>query len=104
MLKIPVGRYGSAYKLMKAIQSVIKEHFGRNDDFRLDIDTNPKNTVIKVTPSNLLIYVAEKLDSPWNLFGVSIDVQPNKLIEFENHELLSNIVPAFLYVNIAENS
>ena len=103
-LKIPVGRYSSASRLIKAIQSTITEHFGRNEDFGLDVDTNPKNTVIKITPSNLLIYVAEKLDSPWNLFGVSIDIQPNKLTEFENQDLLSNIVPAFLYVNIVENS
>ena len=104
MLKIPVGRYGSVNKLLKAIESRITEHFGRNQDFGLDIDSNPKNTVIKATPSNILIYVAEKLDSPWNLLGLSIDMQPNNIIEFENQDLLSNIVPAFLYVNIVENS
>ena len=35
---------------------------------------------------------------------IFLDIQPNKLIEIENQDILSNIVPALLYVNIVENS
>ena len=104
VLEIPVGRYSSANTLLKAMEAVIRDHFGRRQGFGLDIGANPKNTLIKITPTNVLIYVTEKLDSPWNLVGVRRDIQPNKLMEIENHALLSNIVPAFLYVNIVENS
>ena len=104
VLKIPVGRYSSANILLKAIATVIREHFGRRQGFGFDIGSNPKNTLIKITPSNILIYVTEKLDSPWNLIGMRRDIHPNKLMEIENQDLLSNIVPAFLYVNIVENS
>ena len=105
MLEIPVGRYSESYILLKAIDSVIREHFGRRQGFGLDIAFNRlKGSTIKVTPSNVLIYVAEKVNSPWNLIGVDKDIQPNQLIELENHDLLSSIVPAFLYVNIVENS
>ena len=103
MLEIPVGRYSETNTLLKAIDSVIREHFGRR--FGLDIALNRlKGSIIKVTPSNVLIYVAEKANSLWNLFSVNKDIQPNILLEIENHDLLSSIVPAFLYVNIVENS
>ena len=103
VLEIPVGRYSETNTLLKAIDSVIREHFGRR--FGLDIALNRlKGPIIKVTPSNVVIYVAEKTNSPWNLFGVNKDIQPNILVEIENKDLLSNILPAFLYVNIVENS
>ena len=107
VLEIPVGRYSEAYILLKAIDSVIKEHFGRIQGFRSGLDivfNRTKSSIMKVTPSNVLIYVAEKVNSPWNLFGVNKDIQPNILLEIENQDLLLNIVPAFLYVNIVENS
>jgi len=105
-LEIPVGRYSSLSTLMKAIDSVTKDHFGRGPQITvlLNLVNNSKNTIIKITPTNIVIYVAGKLDSPWNLFGIAKDIQPDKLIEIENRDLLSNIVPAFLYVNIVENS
>ena len=103
VLEIPVGRYSEPYRLLKAIDSVIREHFGRR--FGLDIAFNRlKSSIIKVTPLNVLIYVTEKANSSWNLFGVNKDIRPNILLEIENHDLLSGIVPAFLYVNIVENS
>ena len=103
VLEIPVGRYSEPYTLLKAIDSVIREHFGRR--FGLDIAFNRlKGSTIKVTLLNVLIYVAEKTNSPLNLFGVNKDIRPNILLEIENYDLLSNIVPAFLYVNIVENS
>ena len=105
MLEIPIGRYSTSSMLLKAIDSVIKERFPRrDDDIGLEIVSNPRNAPVKVTPSNILMYVAKKLDSPWNLLGINKDMKPNKLIEIENKDLLSNILPAFLYVNIVENS
>ena len=107
VLEIPVGRYSEAYILLKAIDTIIREYFGRKQGVRIGLDivfNRLKGSIIKVTPSNVLIYVAEKANSPWNLFGISKDVQPNILLEIENQDLLSNIVPAFLYVNIVENS
>ena len=103
VLEIPVGRYSETNTLLKAIDSVIREHFGRR--FGLDIAFNRlKGSIIKVTPLNVLIYVAKKANSLWDLIGVYKDIQPNILLEIENYDLLSNIVPAFLYVNIVENS
>ena len=107
VLEIPVGRYSEAYILLKAIDTIIREYFGRKQGVRIGLDivfNRLKGSIIKVTPSNVLIYVAEKANSPWNLFGISKDVQPNILLEIENQDLLSNTVPAFLYVNIVENS
>ena len=104
MLEIPIGRYNTSSMLLKTVDSVIKERFRRRQDIGLEIDGNPRNASVKVTPANVLIYVTEKLDSPWNLLGISKDIQPNTLIEIGNQDLLSNILPAFLYVNIVENS
>ena len=104
MLEIPVGRYNSANVLLRAIDSVIRERFDRNQGVGLEFHSNPKSSLIKVTPSDVKIYVTEKSDTPWNLVGVNKDIQPNILLEIENQDLLSNIVPAFLYVNIVENS
>jgi len=103
-LRIPVASYSSITTILKAVDSTIKEHFNRRQTVGLDIVANPKNPVIKVTPTNILIYVVGKLDSPWNLFDVRKNIEPNELTEFETRDLLSNIVPAFLYVNIVENS
>ena len=104
MLEIPIGRYSTSSMLLKAIDFVIKERFRRREDIGLEIVSNPRNAPVKVTPSNILIYVAKKLDSPWNLLGINKDMKPAELIEIENKDLLSNILPAFLYVNIVENS
>ena len=107
VLEIPVGRYCEAYTLLKTIDSVIKEYFGRKHGFRVGLEivfNRMKSPIIKITPTNVLIYVTENVNSPWNLFGVSKDVYPNILLEVENQDLFSNIVPAFLYVNIVENS
>ena len=104
-LNIPVGRYGSITRILKAVDFSIKNHFlfGQKQT-GLDIVGNPRSNTVKVTPTNTIIYVEDKLDSPWNLFGARKNMEPNKLIEFENQDLLSNVVPAFLYVNIVENS
>ena len=107
VLEIPVGRYCEAFTLLKTIDSVIREYFGRKQGYRVGLEivfNRMKSPIIKITPTNVLIYVTEKVNSPWNLFGVSKDVYPDTLLEVENQDLFSNIVPAFLYVNIVENS
>ena len=110
MLEIPVGRYNSANVLLRAIDSAIKEsstlHQGSYglDRYGLELVSNLKSSLIKVTPTDVLIYVTEKSDTPWNLVGVSRDLKPNTRLEIENRDLLCNIEPAFLYANIVENS
>ena len=104
VLEIPVGRYNSANILLRTIDFVIREHLGRDQEGGLELVSNPKSSLIKVTASDVLIYVTEKSDTPWDLVGVSRDMQPNMRLEIENRDLLCNIEPAFLYANIVENS
>ena len=107
VLEIPVGRYCEVYTLLKTIDSVVKDYFGRKHGFRVGLEmvyNRTKSPIIKITPTNVLIYVTGKENSLWNLLGVAKDVYPGILLEVENQDLFSNIVPAFLYVNIVENS
>ena len=50
-----------------------------------------------------IIHVENKLDTPWDLIGITQDIKASQ-IYFINIDLLVGVQPTFLYVNIVKNS
>ena len=109
--KIPEGNYPTTASILKAISNGFKEIIWRKGRFR-DRNSEPKllltmeqEGVILINPRHIIEIPTQGSDTPWGLAGVqqSFDAFV-KYHTIKNVDFTQNLMPAFLYVNIVENS
>ena len=110
--KIPVGNYSSALTILKMISDGFRKQLLRHgtipDGKRPRLDVKIDKGVMRITAENMEIKIdgySEYSEGPWELLQMnknfSYAVNQRSIL---NVDFSQNIQPAFLYVNIVENS
>ena len=102
--EIPVGHYTSTYLILNAIQEAIERYMiilNNTDELPYFRVTLTKGDTMKVECKNLEIDFNHD-DTPFNIIG--LEKKEDFETSIKNINYSQNLSPAFLYVNIVENS
>lgn len=102
VVQIPVGNYRTSYHVCKEISDAIREggNTRRRDIFHPVTDSNMEEVSIRL--DEIYIFVAGVTDTPWSLLEVTEDKNDSFTIPYVNFH--NSDCPAFVYVNIIEDS
>ena len=107
MTKIPVGHYLSTYAVLRAIsyrfQKRIWEQVFETQRPALNVKLLKDNTLM-VHAQNMTILMSHRHDTPWKMLGFESKFESTKQTTVRNVNFTLNLEPAFLYVNIVEQS
>ena len=105
VIEIPAGHYTSTFLILNAIHEAFEK-----DEHNIyeEQDAQPRFEVV-LTKGEVITVVIKHMqiifdhdDTPWNLIGIKSQEDFSKSIKNVNYS--QNLSPAFLYVNIIENS
>ena len=105
--EIPEGNYPDSVSILNEISHIISQ-LGSYDAVtrkpRFEIFIKPKRNSVKISVHNITILAQYMRETPWNLLGITSDIQESDSVEVDKLDFTNWIVPSFLYVNIVENS
>jgi hypothetical protein len=105
-ITIPTAHYSSTFAVIKEISDSLNKLTWENvpSGKRPRLDVLLRKEVLTVSAFNMQFLITDQQDSPWSMIGIKEGFEVTKLIAVKNVNYDLNLEPAFLYVNIVENS
>jgi hypothetical protein len=105
--RLPPGHYSSSFSVLKAISDVLQKrnyvNVPLNKKPQLTVSLRRDNT-LHVIAQHMTLVIKDGRNSPWEMLGVESTFEVTNHISVKNINFDLNLEPAFLYVNIVENS
>ena len=105
--EVPEGNYPDSVSILNEISDIISKLDPDGAVIRrprFEITIRPKRNVVKISAHNMSILVLNTRETPWSLLGITSDIEEFNSVEVDKLDFTNWMIPAFLYVNIVENS
>ena len=105
-IRIATGHYLSTYAVLKAISNRLQKRLWDVSELHkpsLSVSLR-RDGMLTVAAQNMTVLLSHKRDTPWKMLGVNKKFESTKQDTVRNVDFTQTLEPAFLYVNIVEQS
>ena len=105
-IRIATGHYLSTYAVLKAISNRLQKRLWDVSEMHkpsLSVSLR-RDGMLTVAAQNMTVLLSHKRDTPWKMLGVNKKFESTKQDTVRNVDFTQTLEPAFLYVNIVEQS
>ena len=103
---VPIGHYSSTIDVLRAISDSFKRRgwVGISQFKKPRLDMILHKGLLQVSVHNMNISTSDEHGTPWRMLGLEVVLNSEEQVTVKNINFNLNLEPAFLYVNIVENS